>query len=46
MNEGILTLRGKEVGEFLEYDSRPLSQVEKASLQRAIKYYKDHEITK
>lgn len=45
MNEGILTLRGK-VGEFLEYDSRPLSQAEKASLQRTIKYYKSHEITK
>lgn len=44
--EGILILSGKEAKEFLKYDSRPLSQAEKASLQKAIEYYKNHEITK
>ena len=46
MDEGILILRGKEVDEFLEYDSRPLSQAEKSSILKAMKYYKNHEITK
>ncbi len=42
MNEDILTLKGKEAEEFLEYDSRPLSEDEKTSLQKAKEYYKDH----
>lgn len=42
MNEKTLTLEGKDVEQFLEYDQRELSVDEKKTLKEAHDFYKNH----
>lgn len=42
MTDKVLTLEGKEVEQFLEYDQRELSEDEKRSLKEAHEFYKKH----